>query len=151
MIDLQFDGDPALKLGHDGCMLAYESGQPRMDTGGLENAVLISLFSRPGWPGNDLDRNQPEKHIGSDFQDAIEARPITTGTLLQVERSAALALTWMVSDGIAQEITIRATAPERNRIDIAIYITKPDGSSEPFRYALNWEAGVLSGPVNVGI
>jgi phage gp46-like protein len=150
-IDLQYDGDPALLFGPDGCTLVYEAGQPRMDAGGLENAVLISLFSQKGWPGNDLDRNQPERHIGSDFEEKIIERPITTNTLLKVEQAGSRALAWLVDEGIAKSATVRATAPGRNRIDVVVSVIKPDGAEQPFRYSLNWEAGVMSGPVNMGM
>jgi hypothetical protein len=51
MIPDSFSGDPRKILSPSGSDIDYEGGQPVMDAG-LENQVMISLFTRPGWCGN---------------------------------------------------------------------------------------------------
>lgn len=142
MID-SFDGDVALVPTPDGGFIEYVGGQPRMDAGGLENAVSISYFTDRGWPGNALDKNQPAKQIGSDFEEAIRVGAITAQKLINIERAGAEALQWMIDVGIAVSAAVVATAPNLNRIDVDTLITKPDGATFGIRYELNWIAGIM--------
>ena len=79
-----YQGDPRLFLDSDGSFLKFTGGQPVMDRG-LENIVLISLFTRPGWPGNVLFQDENQK-IGSDFLD-IANQSITLRLLLKTHRA----------------------------------------------------------------
>lgn len=65
MID-NFDGDPKMFLGADGADFDFNDGQPVMDSG-LENDALISLFTHEGWAGNIL--LLPANQVGSDFEE----------------------------------------------------------------------------------
>lgn len=142
MID-SFDGDPAIFLTPNGGNIEYVGGQPRMDAGGMENAVTISFFTSLGWPGNALDANRPEKQIGSDFENDVNVGAITLQKLLDIEQSGKDALKWMLTIGLADEIEVNATAPNVDRIDINVLITKPDGTTFSTKYELNWIAGIL--------
>jgi len=142
MID-QFDGDIAFIATPDGGQIIYTGGQPFMDAGGLETAVNISLFTALGWWGNALDENEPDKQIGSDFEEQIKPKAITIKYLRDVENRARDALQWMVNQKVAKAVKAVATWPELNQVDFEILITKPDGDIVSIRYALNWEAGLL--------
>ena len=85
----RFSGDPKLILTEDGADLVFRGGQPVMDQG-LENLALISLFTRRGWVGNFLIDSQDEK-IGSDFE-VTAKRPITLSTINDVRQTAEEAL-----------------------------------------------------------
>ncbi len=50
-----------------GSDLKFTGGQPVMDRG-LENLALISLFTRPGWCGNTLFKDENQK-LGSKFEE----------------------------------------------------------------------------------
>ena len=142
MID-QFDGDVAFILTQDGGQIIYTGGQPIMDAGGLENAVNISFFTGLGWWGNALDENNPDKQIGSDFEERVRPKAITIKYLRDVENAARDALQWMINQKIAKNIKANAIWPELNQVDLEILITKPDGNTVTVRYELNWEAGLL--------
>jgi hypothetical protein len=93
MLDKYFNpyqGDPKLSLGPDGSRLTFIAGQPVMDRG-LENMVLISLFTKRGWCGNSLF-DDPLNHVGSDFESAFGA-PITVQALNDIRDAAEKALT----------------------------------------------------------
>ena len=139
----QFDGDVAYILTPDGGQIIYSGGQPLMDAGGLENAVNISLFTGPGYWANALNENEPDRQIGSDFEERVRPKAITTAYLRDVEDAALDALQWMINQKIAQTIEAVAIWPELNQVDLKILITKPDGVTVVVRYELNWEAGVL--------
>ena len=139
----QFDGDVALIMTQDGGEIIYTGGQPLMDVGGLENAVNISLFTDINWWGNALEESEPDKQIGSGFEDNIRSKAVTIAYLRDVENAARDALQWMINQKIAQSIKATATWPEHNTVDLEILITKPDGDNVSFRYSLNWEAGLF--------
>ena len=82
-------GDPRLVLTENGSKIVYKGGQPVMDQG-VENLALISLFTRRGWVGNILFKD-PLQKIGSDFIDA-GLEPITLGSLNTVRDAAIKAL-----------------------------------------------------------
>ena len=142
MID-QFDGDIAFIATPDGGQIIYTGGQPLMDAGGLENAVNISLFTGLEWWGNALEENEPDKQIGSDFEERAKPKAINIAYLRDVENAAREALQWMINQKVAQNIKAIATWPEPNRVDLEILITKPDSKTVSIRYELNWEAGLL--------
>ena len=48
MIYNRFQGDVAVSITEDGAKMKFINGQPVMDQG-LENAVLISLFTKKGY------------------------------------------------------------------------------------------------------
>lgn len=139
----QFDGDVAFILTPDGGQIIYTGGQPLMDPGGLENAVNISLFTALGYWANALNENEPDKQIGSDFEERARPKAITTAYLRDVEDAARDALQWMINQKIAQSVEAVATWPKLNQVWLMILITKPDGETVTVRYELNWEAGVL--------
>jgi hypothetical protein len=84
-----FEGDPRIIFADNGADLDYRGGQPVMDTG-VENTALISLFTKPGWAGNIFA--PPENHIGSDFEDTCRGS-ITLQRLNDIENAAERALT----------------------------------------------------------
>ena len=89
MADFGFSGDPKIYIDADGADLTFRGGQPDMDIG-VENKVLIGLFTRQGWVGNDLF-DQQEEHIGADFEAAAE-QPVTLSALNDIRDAALKAL-----------------------------------------------------------
>jgi phage gp46-like protein len=107
-----YSGDPRLTLSPAGADLTYKDGQPVMDAG-LENYVLISLFTRPGWCGNVL--LPPASRIGSDFEETC-ARSITLSTLADIANAAERAL----RSAYFPDIKVTVTNPRSNWLSIAI-------------------------------
>lgn len=128
------------------------SGTDLVRDPGLENAVLISLFSdsraavddqlpdkndtRRGWWGDTL--------IGSPVGSKVwlsDRSKIVSQSLVQQEQHIAEALAWMKSDGIASKIEAKA-ARSTLRTDEIIYsvtITAPSGMTIFFKYYYNWK------------
>ena len=113
-----FQGDPRLILTVDGSKLKFIAGQPVLDPG-LENMALIALFTRRGWAGNVLfaDINQ---HIGSDFEKATE-QPITLRALNEIRDAAIKALSYPVFGNV----TVDVENPVSSRLNIFILIEPP--------------------------
>jgi phage gp46-like protein len=84
----RYSGDPRIILTANGADLDYRGGQPVMDRG-LENCILISLFTREGWAGNAF--LPTERRMGSDYEKTCRGA-ITLSKLADVENSAERAL-----------------------------------------------------------
>jgi len=129
-----FNGDPRLILTDDGATFDFKGGQPVMDQG-LENLVLISLFTRKGWAGNVLFQDVKQK-IGSDFEDTAN-QSITLSTLNDVRQAGLLAL----DSEVFGDVEIEVTNPNSLTLRVVILIRPPVG--DPFSLLLvkngtNW-------------
>ena len=134
----QYDGEPRLIMGNNGTTIEVRGGQPVMDSG-IENAVMIALFTRPGWFGNYfLD---PEYRIGDcNFSDASEGA-ITASSFAHAEKEAKRGLKWMVDDRLASSIDASVSNPNSMRIDAEITINRPSGTVEQIglqKYGGSW-------------
>ena len=103
----------------NGADLDYEGGQPVMDQG-LENQVLISLFTRPGWCGNLF--LPPGQRIGSDFEDTCSS-PITLQALAaDIPQSAARAL----KSDLIPEVSVTVENPTSWNLRMTIRLASGD-------------------------
>jgi len=134
----RFEGDPRLTLNEGGADLTFKGGQPVMDRG-LENAALISLYTEPGWFGNLFTRN-PSQRIGSDFM-ATQRQAITLDSINDIRSAAESALQWMLNDGIASDITVRVSNPVSRKVQTVVLIKPVEGDIELLlltKYGDNW-------------
>jgi phage gp46-like protein len=133
-----FDGEPRLIPTGNGTTIELHGGQPVMDAG-VENAVLISLFTRPGWWGNQyLDT---DFRVGDSTFDEVTQGAITRSTFVTAENEAKRALAWMVDDGIASTIDATVANREGLGIDAEVTINRPSGTTEEIalrHYGENW-------------
>jgi|GEM_PF-1965699 len=113
-----FSGDPKLVLTPNGSKLVFKGGQPVMDQG-LENLALISLFTKKGWAGNAFIAD-PDKKIGSDFEETAN-QPITLTSLNAIARTAEKSL----DNPAFGKITVEVTNPNSYRIDAILTIETP--------------------------
>jgi hypothetical protein len=139
-----FEGDPKIILTEDGAELVYNDGQPVMDQG-LENSALISLFTLPGWIGNTL-LNEDEK-IGSDFE--VTARgTLTLSKLADIENAAFRALN--TSFQKVTESSAQVNNPIGNQLDMLVRISPPGQDVDLLltsKNGLNWRSQALD-PAN---
>lgn len=109
-------GDPKIGIGPNGAYLNWIDGQPQMDQG-LENSVLIGLFTSPGWAGNKFLAG--DEQIGSNFEISAHG-PITRSKLSEIEQEAVLALS-----GPLYEVSAGASNPTGHRLDVTIGLRPP--------------------------
>ena len=133
MID-RFQGDPRLVLTENGAKFVYSGGQPVMDQG-VENQALIALFTTRGWAGNILFTD-PNQKIGSDFITAsLEA--ITLTSLNKIRDAALKALAAPIFGDIAVEVTNPTSYQIKTEIEI-----KPPGEDPQtiilLKNGINW-------------
>ncbi len=121
-----FQGDPAINLTSDGADLKFIEGQPVMDKG-YENAVLISLFTKQDWAGNDLF-DQTDQKLGSDFEETMML-PINRDGLNKRRQAAENALSWLKNQGKFKDVVVTVTNPSSDIIIVDIIITPPSGEN----------------------
>ena len=112
-----FQGDPAIKITPNGATLVFIGGQPVMDQG-VENQALIALFSAKGWAGNHL--LPQESQIGSDFE-KLASGTITLSKLSLIEQTVVNAL----KADIFGNVTAVASNPESWQVEVRILIEPP--------------------------
>ena len=115
----RYSGDPRIIISPAGWTLDYEGGQPVMDTG-LENQVIISLFTRRGWCGNSY--LPAAEQIGSSFLDAC-SQALSVQALANIVNAAQLA----IASPLFPQVKITVTNP--NSWDLQIRIDLGPGSA----------------------
>ncbi len=134
-----YQGDPRLFLDADGSYLVFKGGQPVMDRG-LENMVMIKLFTRKGWAGNAVLPNEAN-HIGSDFLASFD-QPITITSFNDIRNATLKAL----KDPAFGDIEVNVSNPQSYRINVDILIRFPGGDILKLlvtKNGLNWTAQKL--------
>ena len=132
---MTFDGDVQLKWTDDGGDITYSSGQPIMD-GGLTTSVIISLFTLPGFWGNEIAPDDEE--IGSTLLEALD-KTLTIAVMQDTEEQARRALAWMVTQGVAESVKVESAIPRADFLALKITIQEP-GADNPVsqRFTINW-------------
>jgi len=139
MTDLIYQGDPKLTLDCDGADIPYKDGQPVMDRG-LENLALISLFTEDGWSGNALFRD-PAEQVGSGFMEA-HRQPITLSALNEIRDAAEKAL----DSDVFGTVTAVTTNPRAEVVQTEITIEPPGKDVQTLlisKNGLNWSAQIV--------
>ena len=145
MIYNRLAGDPAVKITEDGAKMKFINGQPVMDQG-LENAVLISLFTKKGYWGNALITEESKK-IGSDVEKTALEPIVSIQSINNMTDAIDKALGWMVDTKLSQEIEITVTNPSSNNLRASIKITPPGRDSQTLLFlknGLNWIGQALN-------
>jgi phage gp46-like protein len=136
----RFEGDPKMTLGPDGSNLVFKGGQPEMDRG-LENGVMIPLFTKRGWFGNYLAK-KPEEKIGSDYE-KNNAQAITVSSLNENRMAAEKALEWMKTAKIFSDILVNVTNPTGNSKKVSILLGPPNILLNLIYNGVNWQYQAL--------
>jgi hypothetical protein len=114
-----YEGDPKMILTENGVTMNFVGGQPVMDQG-LENYALISLLTAPGWVGNYFIRDESEKY-GSDFE-PIALKTRTLSGLRLVEDAAERAL----DSPLFEEINTSAINPRSDFLQVTSLLKPPN-------------------------
>ena len=133
----RFQGDPAVKITDAGARMKFVGGQPVMDSG-LENAALISLFTKPGYWGNTLE-SEDSKKIGSNYE--RQRTVVDVQTINDVRDDADAALKWMKEVKLASKINLTIINPSMDQIHVRIDIFPPGQDVKTLlllKNGLNW-------------
>lgn len=141
----RFAGDPAVTITPDGAKMKFINGQPVVDQG-LENAVLISLFTRRGYWGNSLISEESKK-IGSDVEVTALEPIVSIQSVNNMTDAIDRALKWMTDTKLSQDNDITVTNPSSNNLRATIKITPPGRDSQTLLFlknGLNWIGQALN-------
>jgi phage gp46-like protein len=129
MVIERFQGDPRIVIDEDGADLDFQAGQPVMDRG-IENSVLLSLFTAADWVGNVLMDKPTQKYKGK-FLEAID-QPINASALTDIRNAALVDLNWMLETGLAAELDASVSNPQSNTLKVLIVVKPPTSDLEVF-------------------
>jgi phage gp46-like protein len=133
-----WDGEPRLVVTENGTTIEIHGGQPVMDAG-IENAALISLLTDPGWWGNQF--LEADYRVGDSTFGEVCTGTLTKTTFVKAESEAKRALKWMVDEGIASEIVASVSNREGLGVDAEVTIVRPGGEQDEIalrRFGENW-------------
>ena len=132
----RFEGDPKMTLDENGSNLVFKGGQPEMDQG-LENAVMISLFTGKGWCGSTFFTN-PDEKIGSDYEKNNQ-QAITVSSLNENRMAAEKALQWFIDAGIFSDVNVRVINPTGKSKEVFILVSPPAQVLKLSKNGVNWQ------------
>lgn len=127
--------DIYLKPTSSGQDINVSAGMPQM-SGGLDNAVYMSLFTVDYW-GNDSADDTSGKY-DSTIPTIISEATLTNQARLNIIAEAERVTAWLVSDGIVDSITVSAEIPEVGWLYLAVQCDEPERTIN-FKYGVNWD------------
>lgn len=128
-----YEGDPLLQLTVDGFDITFTNGQPQMDEG-LFNFALLKLFVDDAWIGNTV----LDTAIGSNFT-RNNNQPVTLSFLNDLRIRAENAF----ADDRIKNADVTVTNPTSYQIDVEIRLTAPTDNANILiltRNNSNWVA-----------
>lgn len=128
--------DLYLQPGEDGLDFALDARiNPNM-TGGIDNAVFLSIFVAPWWhnriaaPGARYVSRLPAAKRG------VLSLRVVQDVVASVKKS----LQWLTDDGIAASVSVEAEIEDRSTLHLRVVVTEPDRTRRSYVYGLNWES-----------
>lgn len=129
-----------IKLKWDGSRADLEFGELDVVTdNSLQSAVILSVFTDKGHEGQRgcwFDTFEQEE-IGSKLW-LIEREKKIQDVPAKANDYVRESLTWLISEGVIKTVKVDSFIDEQNRLQIPIWVTKPDGVTTKFD--LEWGA-----------
>lgn len=128
---------------------------------GLENAVLISLFtnqyvppdelpegyfSSMGWWGDTIATPENDE-IGSILW-TLERSVVSEASAKRIEQAAVDSLNWMIEDGLVTDILSDSEVAAPNTIQFTLTLVRPDGDDIPFEFMWDGQATRVNDATN---
>lgn len=145
-----FEGDVLLVDTPDGGEIDIQNGLVMADRS-FTTAVYLSLFggnesdggkvdNDATWWGNRFREISETERMTSKLQSLVRNLPLTSKNIRAAEVAAREDLSWLETEGIADEITTSIRAIDRHRIDMEIVVKKSGELIEKGNYTIQWEA-----------
>lgn len=126
--------DIYLKPTESGEDIIVSAGMPQM-TGGLDNAIYLSLFISDFW-ANDL--NDPNDTYNSTIPDIIGRGVLSNKVRLDIIAEAERVLQWLIEAGIVESIEVDAEIPAVGTLYLSVKSNEPQRTIN-FKYGINWD------------
>lgn len=121
---------------------------------GLDTAVIISLFTDRQAEASDVipdGTDDKRGHWSDSFPDLdgdligsrlwlLTREKQLPEVMVRAREYCEEALTWMVQDGVASEVTVTVTNPREGILYAQIEIAKPDGTATRYQFENFWRA-----------
>ena len=141
-------GDVLIRQTPDGGEITIEDGITEM-TQSFESCVYLALFggnkdddgtddNPRTWWGN-RDEDNPSRQYRSRTQNLLESIPAVPANLRRIEQAASLDLEFFITEQIASEVTVAASIPGVNKVQLSIQIGA-FGRKDSFNFVENWMA-----------
>lgn len=135
---IRTQGDTKIFMLPGGIEIIYDGGQPIMDSG-LENAALIYLFTERGWPMNNL--LPLSQQIGSDFlSECRKSINITQLRQIEIAATAALKPFQTIGFGKVRDLSVRMITG--NQIYLSFVVDPPGANATEIQlsgFGANWK------------
>lgn len=122
---------------NDGDIIS-ENGIIQM-TGGFESAAYIALFGGQSDYWGDIDETDPDFRTVSETDQLMENLAAVPANLIRLEQAALRDLAFFISKKIANKVTVVATLPSVDRVNLMITITAK-GRESQFEFVENWRS-----------
>lgn len=135
---IRTQGDTKIFMLPGGIEIIYDGGQPIMDSG-LENSVLIYLFTERGWPMNKI--LPLSEQIGSDFISECR-KSINITQLRKIEIVATQALKPFETIGFGKIRDLSVKMITGNQIFLSFVVDPPGANAIEIQlsgYGANWK------------
>jgi phage gp46-like protein len=154
--DLQyFQGDLLLEDTPDGGNIRIDDGLFVNDRS-FNTAIYLSFFggnkddtgkvkNNKTWWGNTLPETSDTEKLVSRFQSIILGLPMTTKNIQDAETAAMLDLSWIVDEGIADEVIVDGRAGNGNKFFLRVDIRAAGKSIYDNTFSLFWKIGIYGG------
>ena len=126
--------DIYLKPTPTGENIIVNAGQPQM-SGGLDNAVYMSLFTADFWAN---DSAIPDQVYDSGLPAIIGGGLLNNKIRLDLISEAIRVTNWLITAGIADSIDVTAEIPAVGTLYLAVQVNEPQRTTE-FKYGINWD------------
>ena len=138
--------------------ITVEGGVIEMSSG-LDTAAYLSLFGGNEdcsarqtcpftWWGN-TNETDTVRHYKSETQHLLKGLPAITANLRRIEDAANRDLSWFLEQKIASSVTVNASIPALNQIQINITIVA-EGVESSFEFVENWKDTKITQEITEG-
>lgn len=147
----EFAGDILLLDTENGGQISVINGLIMPDKR-FTTSVFLSLFggnnndsgrvdNNKTWWGNRFNNTPEVEKLVSRFQSITKTLPLTVKNINLAQQAAKDDLSWMIQEGIADDITVDIKAVNKSRIELNVVVIKDGTLIDKGNWTLQWEGG----------
>ncbi|MCQ2087897.1 MAG: phage GP46 family protein [Bacilli bacterium] len=147
----EFAGDVLLLDTENGGQISVINGLIMPDKR-FTTSVFLSLFggnnndsgrvdNNKTWWGNRFNNTSEVEKLVSRFQSITKTLPLTVKNINLAQQAAKDDLSWMIQEGIADDITVDIKAVNKSKIELNVVVIKDGTLIDKGNWTLQWEGG----------
>lgn len=91
------------------------------------------------WWGNRFRGTPEDEKLVSRVQAFFKRKPVTTKNIQIAEELAKQDLEWLITDGVADDVSVEIHSVDKNRIQLTVIVKKSGELIEKGNWTINWE------------